>query len=254
MASHVRSPGRLPALIVDDLHRWPFTGQPDHGAHEVGPVRPVQPRRPHHVGGLRKQPEHGLLAGQLGAPVTGPGFGGGVLGIGPPGVAAEDVVSGYLHHPHVGVSACGGHDRGAASVHPERCLLMRFGTVYRGPGGAVDEHIRTEITQRGPDRCFIGDVQLAPGQRGHAFARPVQCGGNVAAEHATGSGDQPPGHGRHCRGWTCSGAGAAPRACPAPGAVRAAAASYLSGCHQSRLSSYHCTVALSPSANGMRGA
>ena len=46
---HVGRPGRLAALVVHHVHGRPLPFQPDHGAHEVRPVRAVEPGGPHHV-------------------------------------------------------------------------------------------------------------------------------------------------------------------------------------------------------------
>ena len=177
-------PGGLPVLVSHDIHGRPLARQPDHRGDEVRPVRAVEPGRPDHVAGAGEQPEHGLLAGQLGAPVRGARPGAVIFRVGQPAVAAEHVVSGHVHQDRATRGAGGGDVLCALPVHQERIFLVCLGIVYGRAGGAVDHDGRPVPLHRAADRGLVSDVQIAAGQAGHVLAAALQGGHEVPAEHA----------------------------------------------------------------------
>ena len=233
-AGHVGGPGGLPVLVVHHVHGGPLPLAPDHRAHEVRPVRAVQPGGPEHVAVRGKLPEHGPLPGQLGAPVGGPRAGGVALRVGPRGVPGEHVVGGDVHQAGAGSRAGTGEVRRAVPVHGQRLALVGLRVVHPGPGRAVHHDIRPVLAQCRADRGPVGDVELPAAQAGRLLTGLLQGGEQVPAEHPTRAGDDPPGHG--------------------PAAGVSGAGWPFSGCHHQRLSRYQSTVARRPSVKGIRGA
>ena len=194
LVSDIDRPGGLPALVGDDINVLLLARQGDHRADEVGPVRAVEPGRPHHVAGVGQQPEHGLLAGQLGAPVGGARGGAVIFRVGPPAVAAEHVVSGHVHQGGAAGGAGGGDVlRATARLPAARLVLVGLGIVYRRPGRAIDDDGRPVASQRA---WRPRPRQSRQDRRGPGRSRPrpaAQHGDEVTAEHprrrspATGS-------------------------------------------------------------------
>ena len=113
--------------------------QAGHRPDEIGPVCPVQPGGPHHVAGLGEQPEHGLLPGQLGAPVGGARRGAVILRVGSKAIPAEHVVGGHVHQPGAAGRARGGDVLRPPPVDQEGLVLAGLGIIDGGPGCAVDD-------------------------------------------------------------------------------------------------------------------
>ena len=237
LAGHVDGPGGLAVLVVHHVDRWPPVLELDHRTDEARPVRPVQPRRPDDKARSGQAVEHGPLAGQLGAPVGGARRRDIVLRIRPAGITCEDIVGRDLHEPGAESRTGRGQVRRAASVDGQRLFLGRLGIVDRGPGRAVDDHIRPAARDRIGDSGGVGHVQAGPVHPGHRLAAGGQDGDHVGAEHAASPGDQPPGH----------------DARPDP-AGAGAGLCRLSGSHQARLPAYQRTVASRPWRNRTLGA
>ena len=144
-------PGRLPQLVGDDIDERLPARQVGHRPDEIGPVCPVQPGGPHHVAGLGQEPEHGLLPGQLGAPVGGARRGAVILRVGSKAIPAEHVVGGHVHQPGAAGRARGGDVLRAPPVDQEGLVLAGLGIVDGGPGCAVDDDSGTDAQDEGAD-------------------------------------------------------------------------------------------------------
>ena len=243
LVGDIDRPGGLPPLVGDDIDERPLGFQADHRPDEIGPVRPVQPGGPHHIPGLGKEPEDGLLPGQFGAPVGGARRGVVILRVGSNAIPAEHVVGGHVHQPGAAGRARGGDVLRASPVDQEGLVLASLGIIDGGPGRAVHDDGGPGAQDEGADGRGVCYVEVRAPQAGHVLAPAVQDTDKVPAEHPASPGDQPF---RHGAPWAL-----AERACSrGPGSP----GGDLSGSHQERLSRYHCTVARRPSANGVRGA
>src|SRR3954449_6869970 len=114
----IGAPGGLTALVVDDVEGVLDAPELDHRADEVRAAGAVEPGGADDVTAL--DPEHGLLAGQLGAAVGAAGRGGGGLRVRLLGVPGEDVVRGDVQQDGAGAGAGGGQVGRAVAVARER--------------------------------------------------------------------------------------------------------------------------------------
>ena len=194
LVGHINCPGRLSALIINNIDGCSLAFEPDHRFYEISSVSAVEPRGPHDVTSLGQLPEYGFLSGQLCAPICGAGTDVVKFGIWALGVPAEYVISRYVHEAG---SVYGGRSSkvgNSLAVHQQCFVLMTLGLIYFRPGCTIHNNAGRVIPKRRLDGCLISDVKIPACEANHVLAVMFKDCDEIAAKHPSGADDQPPAH------------------------------------------------------------
>ena len=168
---------RAPALVVHHPHLARPGGEAQHGADEVGPPGPGQPRRAHHAR-ARREGEDLALARLLGPAVHAERVGPIPFGVRIGRLAVEHVVR--RHRAEMGghTAAAVGHVPAPERVDAPRAIGIGLAVVDRRPRRRVHDRVRAQRGDRPEHGVTVADVEIGARSRPSPHGRP---GSNAAA-------------------------------------------------------------------------